>query len=80
MQNVDLQSTEYFVSLLHGEDALSFQHVMQMWLRNSGKSGEPAFGSGAAAYALAKLFEEALLQVVKRHCLACGLFLQEIGY
>ncbi len=63
------------------KDALSFQHVVEMGLGNSGQAGQAAFGGHAAAHAEAKLVEKALLQIVKCHGFSLkALFLPEIGY
>jgi len=80
VQDVDLETAENFVGFLDGEYALSFQHVMEMRLRNSGKPCESAFGDRATAYPSSKLIEEMLLQFVECHWLVCGLFLRGIGY
>jgi hypothetical protein len=62
-----------------GKFTLSFQYVVEVGLGDTGEAGESALGGSAAAYPLAELFEEALLQVVKGHVLVYVLFLTEIG-
>jgi hypothetical protein len=70
VQNVNLQMAKHVVGLLHGEDALSLQHIVEMRLGNSGQPGESALGSRAAAHALPKVIEEALLQIEECHGLS----------
>ena len=67
MQNVDLQVTKYLIGPFDGEEALSFQHIVEMRLGNSGLPRQPAFGSRAAAHALAKEVEQSLLQIEECH-------------
>ena len=50
-----------------GEDSLSFEDVMDMWLRNPGEDGESAFRQLAAADPLPKMFDKAVFQVLKVH-------------
>ena len=71
---------EHPVGFRLGEYTLSFQHVVEMRLGNSGVARQAAFSGRTAANPLAKLFEETLLQIVECHGLALGLFLAEIGY
>jgi hypothetical protein len=67
VQEVNLQTAENLVGFRQRELTLSFQHVVQMGLGNSGSVGESALGGSAAAHPLAKLFEETLVQVVEGH-------------
>jgi len=81
MENVDLETAENLVRLFDREGSFSFQYVMKVWLRDSRLAGEAAFGGFAAAHAEAKLFNQALLQILKCHGFRPnGLFLPEIGH
>jgi hypothetical protein len=67
VQNIDLEAAENLVGSLYGQYALSFQYVVEVGLGDSGKARERALGGGTTVYALAKLVEETLLQIVECH-------------
>jgi len=50
VQNVNLQTVENRVGSLDGKYTLSFQHVVQMGLGNSGTACQAAFRGRTAAY------------------------------
>ena len=62
-----MQVLEDLVGHLHGENTLSFQYVMEMWLADPGDPRKTAFRGFAASDPMAQVFDEPLLKLAEGH-------------